>query len=226
MIPKRELTQEQIEEIQALRGRLSADEVKKRFGIGSSRLYKIWRDVTADRVTQKALPPADRVTQAADHVTENVLPPTDLPPPAHRGVLPNGETPTVKDFYKQLEDIEARVEQSTRLLMKVMAQLVRNNELEEERDELEEERKEEREELEEECEEETRMDIQKVGHMVETAQKWTNISITAILVWKIVGATWKQCAPAVQEQTAAPAVQEQTTAPKSVRPKRDPFYME
>ena len=44
MIPKRELTQEQIEEIQALRGRLSAGEVKKRFGIGSTRLYKIWRD--------------------------------------------------------------------------------------------------------------------------------------------------------------------------------------
>ena len=54
--------------------------------------------------------------------------------------------------------------------MEVMAQLVHNNELEEERDELEEEREEEREELEEEQEEETRMDIQKVGQMVETAQ--------------------------------------------------------
>ena len=53
MIPKRELTQEQTEEIQALWGRLPADEVKKRFGIGSSRLYKIWRDETA---AQKALP--------------------------------------------------------------------------------------------------------------------------------------------------------------------------
>ena len=63
MIPKRELTQEQIEEIQALRGRLSADEVKKRFGIGSTRLYKIWLEETAERVTQKALPPADRVTE-------------------------------------------------------------------------------------------------------------------------------------------------------------------
>ena len=93
MIPKRELTQEQIEEIQALRGRLSADEVKKRFCIGSSRLYRIWRDKTADRVTQKALPPAqtadrvtqntlppaDRVTQTADGVTQNTLPPRRPP---------------------------------------------------------------------------------------------------------------------------------------------------
>ena len=110
--------------------------------------------------------------------------------------------------------------------MEVMPQLVHNNELEEERDGLEEEREEEREELEEEREKETRMDIQKVGQMMETAQKWTYISIAAILVWKIVGATWKQCAPAVQEQTAAPAVQEKTAAPKAVRPKRDPFYME
>ena len=59
--------------------------------------------------------------------------------------------------------------------MEVMAQLVHNNELEEERDELEEEHEEGREELKVECEEETRMDIQKVGQMVETAQKWTCI---------------------------------------------------
>ena len=182
MIPKRELTQKQIEEIQALRGRLPADEVKKRFGIGSSRLYKIWRDETADRVTQKALPSGDHITRAVDRVTAH------LPPPAHGGVLPNGEIPTVKDFYNRLEGLEARVEQSTRLLMEVMAQLVHNNELEEERDKLEEER-----------EEETCMD---------TAQKWAYSSIAAILIWKMVGATWKQCAPAVQEQNCRPKDQE------------------
>ena len=107
--------------------------------------------------------------------------------------------------------------------MEVMTQLVHNNELEEERDRLEKEREEERDELEEKREEETRMDIQKVGQMVETAQKWTYLSIATILVWIIVGATWKQCAPAIQEQTA---VQKQTAAPKAVRTKRDPFYME
>ena len=94
MIPKRELTQEQIEEIQALRGRLTADEVKKRFCIGSSRLYKIWRDA------QKALP--DRVT-------------ADLPPPARRGDAPR-------------RNLGAKMEQSRRLLMEVMAQLVRMEE--------------------------------------------------------------------------------------------------
>ena len=63
--------------------------------------------------------------------------------------------------------------------MEVMVHLVHNNELEEERDELEEEREKEREER----EEETRKDIRKVG---QTVQKWTYISIAAILVWKIV----------------------------------------
>ena len=101
--------------------------------------------------------------------------------------------------------------------MEVMAQMVHNKELEEERDELEEEREEERGELEEEHEEETQMEIQKVR---QTVQKWTYISIAAILIWKIVGAIWKQSGPAIQEETA---VQEQTAAP---RPKRDPFYME
>ena len=144
--------------------------------------------------------------QTTYHITQKALPPADLPPPTHRGVLPHRETPTIEDLYKWLEGLEAQAEQSTRLLMEVMAQLVHNNELEEEREELEEE-----------CEEETRMEIQKVG---QTVEKWTYLSITAILVWKIVGAAWKQHAPAVQEQTA---IQEQTAVPRS---KRDPFYIE
>ena len=173
------------------------DEVKKRFCIGSSRLYKIWRDETADRVKRKALPPADRVTRAADHVTENAL-----PPPTSLRRRTAASYPTEKSRQSKTSTISRR---ASRLLLEVMAQLVHNTELEEERDELEEEREEDREEREEEREEEIRMD---------TAQKWAYISIAAILVWKIVGATWKQCAPSVQEQTAAP------------RTKRDPFYME
>ena len=57
MIPKRELSQEQIEEIRALRGRLSADEIKKRFGIGSTRLYKIWRDKSPQQPANPPPPP-------------------------------------------------------------------------------------------------------------------------------------------------------------------------
>ncbi|MEW8688590.1 MAG: hypothetical protein AB2556_22480, partial [Candidatus Thiodiazotropha sp.] len=78
---------------------------------------------------------------------------------------------------------------------------------------------------------ETRMDLQKVEQMVETAQKWACISLAAILVWKVVGATWKRCTlvaslvgnsgtPRNDDQgyTAAPAA-EQHTKPK------DPFSM-
>ena len=43
-----------IEEIRALRGHLSAVETKKRFGIGSTRLYKIWRDESPQQPTDPA----------------------------------------------------------------------------------------------------------------------------------------------------------------------------
>ena len=170
----------------------------------------MWRDDAPQQPPPLLAPPVRRSTQ-------NLLP--------YGGVAKQQQAPgpTVEDFYRRLEGLESRAEHSTRLLVEVLAQLARNNELEEERDELEEER-------EEEAQTETRMDIQKVGQMVETAQKWTYLALAAILVWKVVGATWKQCAPAaehnVQKQTAAPAVQEQTSAPKAARSKTDPFYME
>ncbi|MEW8689154.1 MAG: hypothetical protein AB2556_25310 [Candidatus Thiodiazotropha sp.] len=84
---------------------------------------------------------------------------------------------------------------------------------------------------------ETRMDLQKVGQMAETAQKWIYISLAAILVWKVVGATWKRCTPVAslvgnsgiataprrddQGHAAAPAapVGEKHTKPG------DPFFM-
>ena len=89
------------------------------------------------RYTESPAPRRPRYTGRRPCYSERPAP-SDLPPPAHCGVLPHGEIPTVKDFYNRLEGLEARVEQSTRLLLEVMAQLVHNNELEEERDELEE----------------------------------------------------------------------------------------
>ena len=189
MIPKRELTQEQIEEIQALRGRLSAGEVKKRFVIGSTRLYKIWRDVE----------PA-----------QNVL---------LYGKTAQTPIPTVEDLYKRLEGLEARAEQSTRLLVEVMPQLVHNNEQEEERDELEEE-------CEEEAQTETRMDIQKVGQIVETAQKWTHLSLAGILVWKVVRATLERRKPAAEHDAVQQQKQTAAPPPSEAPDPRNPHYME
>ena len=187
-------------EIRALRGRLSAAEAKKRFGIGSTRLYKIWRDDAPQQPPPLLAPPVFRCAQ-------NLLP---------YGGVAKAPGPTVEDFYKRLEGLESRAEHSTRLLVEVLAQLARNNTQDAFLDELEEER-------EEEAQTETRMDIQKVGQMVETAQKWTYLSLAAILVWKVIGATWKQCAPAaehnVQEHAAAPP-------PQEVADPKNPHYME
>ena len=192
MPPKRELSQGQIEEIGALQGQLSAGEAKKRFGIRSTRLYKIWREESGVAPQQPADP------------AQNILP--------YGGVAKQQQAPapTVEDFYRRLEGLESRAERSTRLLVEVLAQLVHNNELEEERDELEEER-------EEEAQTETRMDIQKVGQMMETIY----LSLAAILIWKVVGATWKRYTPEhnVQEHAAAPL-------PPEVADPKNPHYME
>ena len=68
---------------------------------------------------------------------------------------------------------------------------------------------------------ETRMDLQKVGQMVEMAQKWTYISLAAILVWKVVRATWKRCTQVAigHDVVPPPVVAEQRTKPG------DPFNM-
>ena len=230
MPPKRELYQGQIEEIRALRGHPSAAEAKKSFGIGSTRLYKIWRDESGVVPQQPAdppllAPPDPTLRRSA----QNLLPYGDIAKQQQQA--PN---PTVEDFYKRLEGLESQTEHSTRLLMEVLAQLAplqsNNNTQDAFLDELEDVAKDlattaskRAGTLEEARHEqtETRMDLQKVGQMVETAQKWTYISLATILVWKVVGATWKQCTPVAtgHDVVPPPVVAEQRTKPG------DPFYM-
>ncbi|GFR98530.1 hypothetical protein ElyMa_004504400 [Elysia marginata] len=128
MLPKRELSLEQVQEIRTLRGVLPAAEVKKRFGIGTTRLYRIWRGEAADQ------PPLDPPAPPEPA-------PIALPEPAPI-ILPG-------------------------------AQLVADAREEEEA--------------------ETRVDMQKIGQMAASAQKWAYISIAAALVWKVAASTWKQC---------------------------------
>ena len=42
---KKELSQEDIEEIQSLSVKITPSKARKRFGIGTTRLYRIWRDI-------------------------------------------------------------------------------------------------------------------------------------------------------------------------------------
>ena len=235
MPPKRELSQGQIDKIRALPGQLLAAEAKKRFGIGSTRLYKIWRDESGVAPQQPADPPllAPPVRRSA----QNLLPFGDVAKKQQQA-----PSPTVEDFYKRLEGLESLAEHSTRLLTEVLAQLTSNNgqdaflKLEDIAEELATTASRRADTLEEARHEqtETRMDRQKDGQMVETAQNWTYISLAAILVWKVVGATGKRCMPVavgrdvVQQQekqghTAAPppppVVAEHRAKPG------DPFYM-
>ena len=238
MPPQRELSQEQIQEIRALRGQLSAAEAKKRFGIGSTRLYKIWRSEPA------ALPPT--VVSAAPPPTAEHLFAQRTPTAPHVvPAAPAQQAPTVEDFYKRLGRLESQVEQSTRLLEEVLAVLEEQgdallDELEEEVRELR--QKQEQggdtadailDELEETHQEqtETRTDVQKVGQMVEMAQNWAYLSLAAVLVWKVVGATVRQCTPAAMpSKTPTVLAKQNSTAalpplPDDAKP-GNPFYME
>ena len=108
--PKRELSQGQIEEIRALRGPSVGSRSKKNFfGIGSTRLYKIWRDecgvVSQQPADPPFLAPPDPTLRRSDVAKQQQQAPS----------------PTVEDFYKKLEGLESQAEHSTRLLVEVLA---------------------------------------------------------------------------------------------------------
>lgn len=197
MPPRQELSQDQIQEIRALRGRLSAAEAKKRFGIGSTRLYKIWSESGAE-------PPPEPKPAGS------LSPYGELLPQEQR------QRPTVEDFYERLGRLEAKAEQSTKLLAEVLAQLAQCNE---EEDALLDEVASQ--EAEEACHE----DLQKVGQMVETTQKWIYISLAAVFALKVVGAAWKRCTPVRHDVGPAPPVENTNPQDASANP-GDPFYME
>ena len=217
MPPKRELSQEQVQEIRSLRGQLPAAEAKKRFGIGTTRLYKIWRSCPRHEVAS----PLPVVLRA---------PPLATASPLAKAPDAGGSRvePTVVDFYNRLDRLEARVEQATSLLVQALAQLPKDDDS----DLLEELLADEQQEIAEQLREtrheqaETRMDLQKVGQVVETAQNWAYISIAAVLVWKVVAATWNRCTPPTPQQKPQPQkpplalLQEAESAGPG-----DPFYM-
>lgn len=206
MPPRRELSQDQIQEIRSLRGQLPAAEAKKRFGIGSTRLYKIWQGEPTE-------PPAvvqDEESLAAVQGGESLV------------------HPTVADFYNRLGRLESRADHATDMLVQVLAALQRDDESDDESDLFEEMQQEEiAEQVQETRHEqiETQMDLQKVGQLAETARGWAYISIAAVLVWKIVARTWNRCAP--------PTVGRDTQKPPAAAPPPppdakpgSPFYME
>ena len=61
MPEKKDLSLEETEGIQFLYGKISPSAARKRFGIGTTRLYRIWRDV-------ENVPSVDRKTPV-DHVS-------------------------------------------------------------------------------------------------------------------------------------------------------------
>ena len=84
MPPKQALSPDQIQEIRGLRGKTSAAEAKKFFGIRSDRLYKIWKSSEHD----SALVPAEQPLSIVEDE------------PAHASSV-------AQDFYVHLGRLEA-----------------------------------------------------------------------------------------------------------------------
>ncbi|MEW8688983.1 MAG: hypothetical protein AB2556_24455 [Candidatus Thiodiazotropha sp.] len=231
MPPKRELSQGQIEEIWALRGQLSAAEAKKRFGIGSTRLYRIWRDRSGVAPQQPAAPPLlappDPTLRRS---TQNLLPYADVAKQQEQA-----PSPTVEDFYmllrNRLEGLESRTERATDLLVEVLVALKRGEDKEEDEDlysfleDIEEKT---------EVQQDTRTVLEKIEQMVDTARRWVYISIAAAVVCGVFAKTWNHCTsmapPHAQKlpNTNPPAVV--PIPPKQLAQKPPPvghlFYME
>ena len=64
MPEKKELSQQEIEEIQSLRGKISPSEARKRFGIGTSRLYRIWKSAAEKKVEENTELQKEKVEKA------------------------------------------------------------------------------------------------------------------------------------------------------------------
>ena len=62
---KRELSPEEIQEIISLRGVEPAASIRKRFGIGTSRLYRIWKNAEREREAEAAAPAEAAAANAA-----------------------------------------------------------------------------------------------------------------------------------------------------------------
>ncbi|MEW8688918.1 MAG: hypothetical protein AB2556_24125 [Candidatus Thiodiazotropha sp.] len=186
----------QVQEIQALRRWLSANEVKKRFGIGSTRLYEIWRGKPVAEQQPHASPskPAALSLPLPSEEEEEKEPDPKLRR-STQNLLPFGETnvvaaeprerrqhalhPTAEDFYKRLEGLESQAEQSTRMLVEVLVEVLASqrdqdvflDELGDVAKGLATAASQQRDELEE--AHQANMDLQKGWQMAETAQKWT-----------------------------------------------------
>ena len=239
MPPKRELSLEQIQELRSLRGQLPAAEAKKRFGIGTTRLYKIWRDESASSgsssggTSTSGAKPATYPSEASPlRVTmPGISAVTDQQASVaeQRGGTPDNQLPAVADFYNRLGRLESHAEQATNLLVQLLAQLSHSDDSES--DLLEELVAAEHDKEIAEQVQETHMALQKVGQMVETAQKWAYISIAGVLIWKVAATTRNRCTSAAvgcdtQKHVAMP---QRTTMPplpaaENVKP-GDPFYM-
>lgn len=232
MPPKRELSQGQIEEIRALRGQLSAAEAKKRFGIGSTRHYKIWRDESGVAPQQPAALPLLALPDPTDR--QNLLPYGGVAS-QHVAKQQQAPSPTVEDLYKRLEGLESRTELSTDLLVEVLDALERGEDKEE--DEGLDSFLEDIEEKTEEAQQDTQTVLEKIEEMVDTAQRWVYISIAAAVVCGVFAKTWNHCTsmapPHAQKppNTNPPAVvpvvpEEREQLAQKPPPVGHPFYME
>ena len=224
MPPKWELSQGQIEEIRALRGQLSAAEAKKRFGIGSTRLH----GATSLVLLRNSLRPSSFGSASAPQCTKPLAlrrsckATTTSPEADCRRLLQNaGRTRVPTRALYEIAGPVGKQQRPRRLSRRAggYCEGTSHHSVETRRHA---------------GGGPPRADRDQDGQMVETAQKWTYISLAAILVWKVVGATWKRCTPVavgrdvVQQQekqghTAAPppppVVAEQRAKPG------DPFYM-
>ena len=102
-MPKAKLTMEHIENIKNSKGYLSASEVQRKYGIGWTRLQKIWDSpVTTVQSTQPHRVTAVRTELAPVRQVQQII---------------------VEDFFERLGQLNAQMERQTELMQNIVVSL-------------------------------------------------------------------------------------------------------
>lgn len=216
MPAKRELSAQQIEEIQSLRGKLSIGEARRKYGIGASRLYKLWSRGANSPNIGKGVPPVEK-TPFGEERTDS-LGEEENSPQIYSGVPPNTESTKMEvvdpqNAYKILQEIQtalSRMEilqlENHDLAIQAVSLLEPPEDLEDLLDDLVEEEEKNHTTIPEEIEQQSTTTRNTIWY--------SSAAILAVFFYTIFRR--KSCPPAVQ----------QPLIPKQQKTFRDPFYME
>ena len=199
---KKVLLQEELQEIYSLHGKISAPEVQQKFGIGATRLYRIWNAPNADPEVLQELGNNPKGGQTSILQKRNLSIENPTPQQVENPMELQINNPTVVDFYIRLgEQSKILAEQSKAIARLEMSMVEIQSILDEEISSLCGESGEKeatdvfvgKERENEEGTEKTQFDMHYIGEKVGQIQNLIKISMGLAVAYSMLCKTWKHC---------------------------------